>query len=72
MAIMRIKAYRESAGMTQRELGTQMGVDVTSVTKWESEVALPKARDLPRLAQVLGCSISDLFVLEEEPVFPDD
>lgn len=64
--VMRIREYREQAGMTQRQLGVQMGVDCSSVTKWETEVALPKARELPRLAQVLGCSISDLFVPMED------
>ena len=43
-----------------------MGVDTTTVNKWESEIALPRARDLPRLAQVLGCSIGALFADEED------
>ena len=64
--VMRIKEHRERAGMTQRQLGVEMGVDCSSVTKWETEVALPKARQLPRLAQVLGCSIDDLFVPMED------
>jgi len=60
--VMCIREHRERLGITQRELGVRMGVDVSSVTKWETEVALPKARDLPRLAQVLGCTIQDLFL----------
>lgn len=64
--VMRIREYREQAGMTQRQLGVQMGVDCSSVTKWETEVALPKARELPRLAKVLGCSIDALFVPMED------
>lgn len=60
--IMKIQELRTKCGMTQRKLGEQMGVDTTTVTKWESEVALPKARDLPRLAYVLGCTIDELFV----------
>lgn len=72
MAIMRIREWREAAGLTQRELGNGMGVDVSSVTKWETEVALPKARDLPRLARVLGCSISELFLPDEGPGAPDE
>lgn len=67
MPIMNIKALREAKGLTQRDLGNAMGVDVSTVTKWETEVALPKARDLPRLSRVLGCSISALFVAEEDP-----
>lgn len=59
---MRNKAAREAAGLTQCELADQMGVSQTTVSQWETEVALPRARDLPKLANVLGCTISDLFV----------
>lgn len=72
MPVMNIKSLREAAGLSQVDLGTQMGVVQGAVANWEAEVTLPKARDLPRLAQVLGCSISDLFVTEEEPAFLDD
>ena len=59
--IMSIRTRREAAGLTQQALGIAMGVDQSAVTKWETEVALPKARDLPLLARVLGCSIDDLY-----------
>ena len=64
--IMRIQELRIGSGMTQKELGVEMGVDCSTVTKWETEVSLPKARDLPRLAQVLECGIGDLFQAEPE------
>ena len=64
--IMRIQELRISAGMTQKELGAEMGVDCSTVTKWETEVALPRARQLPLLAKVLGCTISELFQPEAE------
>lgn len=60
--VMKIRELREAANLQQRQLATSMGVMQSAVSNWETEVALPKARDLPRLAQVLGCSISDLFV----------
>ena len=59
--VMRIRELREAREMTQGELAERMGVDRTGVNKWESEVALPRARQLPQLADVLGCSISELF-----------
>lgn len=64
--VMNIQRLRTENGLTQRELGARMGVDTTTVNKWESEIALPRARDLPRLAQVLGCSIGALFADEED------
>ena len=59
--IMTIRTRREAAGMTQQALGMSMGVSQANVAMWEAEVALPKARDLPLLARVLGCSIDDLY-----------
>lgn len=66
MANMRIRALRKSAGLTQTVLANSMGVTQTIVSDWENEVYLPKARELPRMAKVFGCSISDLFVPEDE------
>lgn len=59
--VMKIKAYRERMGMTQRELGETLGVDCSTVAKWESEAALPNAMKLPLLAQTLGCTIDELY-----------
>ena len=64
--VMRIREHRESRGLTQRALGVQMGVNCSAVTKWETEVALPKARQLPLLARVLGVTIDELFVPIED------
>lgn len=59
--VMKIKAYREKMGMTQRKLGETIGVDCSTVAKWESEIALPNAMKLPLLAQTLGCTIDELY-----------
>lgn len=61
MTVMNIQALRKSAGLTQIELANNLGVLQSMVSEWEREIYLPKARDLPRLAKVLGCSINDLF-----------
>lgn len=66
MSIMRIQELRVKAGMTQVALGTQMGVAQCVVSEWEKETYLPKARQLPELSRVLGCSINDLFVDDNE------
>lgn len=64
--VMRIRELREAANLQQKQVAAHMGVLQTAVSNWETEVALPKARELPRLAKVLGCSIDDLFVPLEE------
>ncbi len=60
--VMRIKLLREAQKISQTELAAKMGVAQNAISQWESEVALPRARDLPRLADLLGCRIDDLFV----------
>lgn len=72
MAVMRIKAQRERRDMTQQDLANEMGVVQGAVANWENEITLPKSRDLPRLARVLSCSISDLFEETEETGAPYD
>ncbi len=64
--VMRIRELREAANLQQKQVAAHMGVFQTAVSNWETEVALPKTRQLPLLAQVLGCSISDLFVPLED------
>ena len=59
--VMRIKELREKAGLQQKQVAESMSVLTSAVSNWESEVALPRARQLPMLAQVLGCSIDELF-----------
>jgi len=59
--VMRIKELRESSGMTQKCLAANMGVLQNTVSNWESEVALPRTRQLPYLARLFGCTVNDLF-----------
>lgn len=64
--IMRIKELRLERGLYQTELGANMGVGQSTVSEWERETALPRTRQLPLLAQVLGCSIDALFLPVED------
>ena len=59
--VMRIKELREAAHMTQAQLAAGMGVMQNSISQWETEVALPRTRQLPTLAHILKCKIDDLF-----------
>lgn len=63
--IMQIKELRRRVNLTQGQLADRMGVAQNCVSSWETEVSLPRTRQLPDLARVLGCSIDELFV-------PDD
>ena len=59
--VLRIKELREAAGLSQVQLADSMGVAQSAVSSWETEVFLPRTRQLPLLAQVLGCEYNDLF-----------
>lgn len=59
--IMRIKELRVAAGMTQGELAAGMGVNQNTISQWEHEVVLPRTRQLPELARLLGVSFNELF-----------
>ena len=64
--VMRIKELRESAGMSQQELGSNMSVGRSTVKNWELEISLPLARDLPLLADVLGVNTIDELYCRED------
>jgi transcriptional regulator with XRE-family HTH domain len=55
------RALRDAVNLTQDGLAEKLGVDRSTVAKWETGDALPRAAMLPRLASILGCSMDDLF-----------
>lgn len=55
-----IAKYRKAAGMTQEELGRQVGVSTQAVSKWECG-GMPDPSLLPALSEVLHVSIDALF-----------
>ncbi len=63
---MLIKDLRTAKGMPQREFAAALGVDRTTIAKWETGAALPRADMLPKIAKLLGCTISDLFEERKE------
>ena len=56
---MNIRELRESAGLTQGELSAELGVKRSAVSMWEIGKSRPRTEDLPKLAEVLHCSIDD-------------
>lgn len=64
MTILNIKELRKSAGLTQIQLGQQVGVGQASVSEWEAGTQMPRVELLPTLARVLGVTIDKLFTSE--------
>ena len=62
-----IKKYRSRKGLTQEQLGQQLGVTTQAVSKWECG-GTPDAELLPRISQLLGVSIDALFGREEQTI----
>ena len=58
---MKIKELRERAGMTQTALAVAIGTTQACVAGWEAETSVPRTEKLPKLAEVFGCSIDELF-----------
>lgn len=57
----RIREMRKQCGLNQFELSEEVGVSVDTVRRWESNKQLPRADELKRLCEVLGCTESELL-----------
>ncbi|MBQ3089021.1 MAG: helix-turn-helix transcriptional regulator [Oscillospiraceae bacterium] len=62
--LLRIAELRKKIGKSQAELGVACGVNQKAVSQWENGTCLPSCDKLPALASSLGCSISEIFVLD--------
>ena len=58
---MGIKNARLAKGISQEELALKLSLDRSTVAKWETGKALPRAELLLKLAQILECSVDDLL-----------
>lgn len=56
-----ITAARLAAGLTQSQLAERVGVAPQQIGAWERGERKPKFDALMRIAQALGCSITDLI-----------
>lgn len=63
----RIAAKRKELGISQIELGERMGVSRQSVSKWESDAAIPEIDKLIALSKLFHVSVGWLLGVEEEP-----
>lgn len=52
---------RRKNNLTQEQLAERLGVSRQAVSRWESDLSLPDAASLPRLAEVLGISVDELM-----------
>ena len=62
----RMSVLRKSADMKQVDVAKELGIDTSTVAKWETGASMPRADKLPILAKLYGCSIDQLFKADEE------
>ncbi len=57
----KIAAARQQKGLSQKELGTMVGVSNKAVSKWEKGTARPRAGLIYRVAQALDLTVEDFL-----------
>lgn len=65
----KIRAKRRERNLTQDELASKLHVSKAAVSKWENEESYPDITMLPKIAQLFGLTMDELFdyTLEEKP-----
>ena len=61
----KLQKLRKARRLTQEELATQIGVSRQSLSKWESDSALPDTANIITLADLFGVS-TDYLLREAE------
>ncbi len=68
MNVMRERRLR-AAIPTQQEVAKAMGVQVSTISKWERGLAKPRADKLPKLAELYCCTIEELLADDDAAVY---
>ncbi len=58
---------RQKKGMTQIELAERLGIEQHSLSRMEKGIIAPKMSRLQELADILECSVADLFRETDTP-----
>jgi len=62
----KIKQLRCKASLTQEQLAEELGISSQSISKWENSVSMPDISLLPKIAEVFGITIDELFNITSE------
>ena len=65
---LKIKEYRNKAGLTQKDLADELHVTYQAVSRWENDDAEPSFDMLKDLCRILNCSMDDLFEINKTKV----
>lgn len=57
----RIRELRKAQNLSQQELAVKIGVDRSTIAKWETEANCPRTDKLRQLAKILDCAVEELL-----------
>lgn len=63
---MSLKSCRIRAGLLQKDVAKEIGVDASNVSLWETGRTFPRPPKLKMLAALYGCTVDDLLKGEDE------
>ena len=66
-----LNTMRRRAGLTVAQLAERLSVNRATIYFWEAGRYWPNAALLPELAEILGCTIDDLFTDHNEELTPE-
>ena len=66
----RLRGRRKSLGLSQAEIARRLGIDQSTVAKWETGPNSPRTAVMQRLAEVLDVSIAWLLAGDEAGTLP--
>lgn len=56
-----LKFLRNQAKFTQEDIAVKLNIDRSTIAKWETGEAMPRADKLPALAKLLHCTTDELL-----------
>ncbi len=56
-----LRRLRQAKGYTQEDLANHVGVSAQTISRWECGTTLPDIMQLPKLAQIYGITVDDLY-----------
>lgn len=63
---MSLESARKKAGLLQREVAQALGVSLGTVAMWDTGRNMPRASQLPKIAELYGVTVDELLRPEEE------
>lgn len=61
-----LRAARVNVGLSQRKAASMLGVDPTTLSKWEKGTSMPKADQINTICALYGVTYDMLIFLPEE------